>query len=302
VLGLMVLTEEACHQLIIRNPNIKTSYVRRTALNADVLALGSSNVQHMVNPAEFTEATGRSLYNLASSHASFAENLGALHLYLTNNSHPGYILLGITLPDLAVSGSSFHPWLFAPFMDDKLTGNLVRQNDASYYWLSRLPLMRYAYYNRFYNPYCMQSLYKMLSGRNFPYSADGYFPAPDDGSGLKGLEVIRQYRGGIPYRWGRKDSLELEQLLGYAGKKRIRIIAFETPFLEESKKYFRGREKVLALLEKQLGRHGVSLLTFDTLKICGSRSSFVSVFHTAPAATAQFTRILGKTAEKLLRN
>jgi hypothetical protein len=294
---LLILLEKAYDYLFTQNLNLKVSRVRADPPQANVVATGNSGVLYGIDPQEL-DRQGLRAYNLAENHSSFSENLAAFHLYLQRNRPPQYLLIGLSLPDLTLSGSTFHAWRFAPYLRDSLISGLVERKAPRYYFFSRIPFLSYAWHNEYANPAAWQGLYKTLL-HPAPFSASGYYPAPVDPRGFEGYDTFKSsHPSGLPCRWSSEDAKELEELVRYASDKGIRVIVFEPPFLAEARSYFTGRDEAIQNIRNMLNKYDSEYWLSDTLALCRDRRNFVSAFHTSREAGAFFTRQLGQLLKK----
>lgn len=291
--------EMVCGFLFRKNTGVKSVFVQQGRIDADVLALGSSNVLYMFAPAVFEKETGCKAYNLATNHASFSENLALLHLYLLHNKAPRFLLIGINLPDMTLSGSAFHGYDFAPFMDEPVIHALVERNDPVYGRYSHIPCMKYAWYNELTNPILAQGLYKWLSGRGAFYP-DGFYRVPDDGKEFRGYDTFKkEHPEGVECAWSNEQARQLDSLLDYASGKGIGVMVYETPFLGEAREFFRGSDVLNRKIERAMSSRGVKFCVFDTLSLCRDRANFVSAFHLKREQAEAFTKILGRKTEEI---
>ena len=276
----------------VQNLNIKSSYIAKGGLSNDALILGSSNAALMFYTKTFEKLTGISSYNLATYHSSFAENYALLVMYCQNNPPPKYLFINICLPDMMLSESAFHSYLFTPFSENPTINNLIKEYDNDFYDWIKIPFIKYAYFNEYSNFIAFQGLLHWFNEKQKPYFEDGtynYNFKLNDEVFVSYEKFKTENPNGIDYRWSNESRQELILILGFAKENNIRAIVYESPFWDDVNNYFHKRNEHLKLIENIANTHHSEFWSFDTLSITKEKKYFASAFHTNSKGTEILT-------------
>jgi len=291
LIGLVLLLAglEKCYDYFLKkNVNLKSSYVATHRIGADVVFLGPCEPLWMMDPSRFQKYTGLTAYNLATVHASFAENEVMLRLYLEGNPPPKYLFLYVTTESVDGSFNVFNTYAFAQLLDRPWLREFVQREDPTYSRWLRLPFMRYAYYGNYVHFNLVQGIKHRWENRAVPYFKDGYVPPHGiiwDGR----LELFEKtFPNGRVFLWNPKEISALKSLIDYAKGQGIRIILYESPMLNEIKPFVLNREEIKQKITKFAGENGAPYWVFDTLAISSSRACFFSILNTNERGSDSF--------------
>jgi hypothetical protein len=282
--------EKGYDYFLLHNPNLKSSYVITHQINADVLFLGPCETLWMMDPALFQKYTGLTAYNLATVHASFAENEVMLELYLKKNKTPKYIFLYVTGESVDGGYNVFNTYNFSHLLSDTSVVRIVKQEDPGYFKWTSLPFLKYAYYNDYVNFNVLQGLKHSLQGRQIAYFGNGYVP-PHGISWDGRLEQFEQaWPKGRSFCWNPKEEKALQELISRCKSHCQQLILYESPMINEVKPYLKNREEIRQKITTLAGQNQVPYWVFDTMKIADSRKYFFSILNTNDQGSAIFNK------------
>ena len=277
---------------ILKNLNIKSSYIySHKDINADILVLGDCAVLYMKSPDEYTGLTS---YNLATNHASYAENYANLYLYLKGNKAPAYLLLSVTVQSM-VGFNVFNTHFYAPFLDDSVIAAVVKKEDRDYYRLSSVPFMKYAFYNKYTSFNMVQGAIHYFTGKKFPHYANGYWKIPN-ADRIK--DPMNQYPGGTIFPCNGNEEYYLSKIVLLARQAGTRVIFIKPPVLKETMSFFKNRNEITQRINILAKLHHADFWNFEDMDIADSRQYFFAKVNLDEEGAAVFIQAL---AEKFNR-
>jgi len=288
------------------NNNLKSSYRIKEKIDAQLLVLGASSAQNMFDPSVFEEITGLKVYNLATNNSSPAENLAHLHLYLSHNLCPQYLLIEVSPRTLDDAELIFNTYRVAHHLDDTLVKRLVKEEDPFFYSISWIPFMRYGYYNAHIHFNAVQGARHYLSGQTQSYYRNGFFNPNYRWTGdlTKHLQDNYEQRGmpfthrrlpagsqaeGFLYKWSKQRERHVKELIRYASNRGIKVILYKAPIFHTVKPYLLNRDERLRQIDKLAGQAGIEYWNFDTLSIAYNQQYYYSYTHTNKKGTRILT-------------
>jgi len=292
---LLLFGMEKCYDFfLMKNVNLKSSYVNTHKIDADVLFLGPCEPLWMMDPDLFQKYTGLKAYNLSTVHANFAENQLMLELYLRANKRPKYLFLYVTGESVDGTFNVFNTYNFPQFIGyhRSFIKSIVQAQDSSYIYHEFFPFLKYAYYNDFVNFNAFQGLKHFLAGRSIPYFPNGYVRPHGivwDGR-LERFE--KEHPKGYTFKWAPEEYGYLLDLLEMGYRNDIQIILYESPMLNEIKPFLLNRDEIKNKISNFAGEYGnnVPYWVFDTMKISDSRDYFFSILNTNNKGSAIFNK------------
>ncbi|MCW3085630.1 MAG: hypothetical protein JWP12_2996 [Bacteroidetes bacterium] len=288
--GLSKLYDFALHQ----NVNLKAAYVQKEKINADILIHGPCEPLWMISPAQLDKITGLKSYNLALSHSDFADNYLHLYFYLKNNKAPEYLFLYVTPESMDLNYNTFNTYRFASYLGDPVVDSVVQECDPAYYKWSKIPFMKYAYYNTNINFDVLQGLKHYAGKRRIPYHADGYEPPMQVVWDNHLEEFIQLYPKGYNFKWDALREKYLCKTIVLAQQHGIRVCLYESPVLKEALPYQPNRKEILDRIKALADKYDVWYLKFEGMKIAESRKYYMSTLNTNSEGSRIFTDTLGK--------
>jgi hypothetical protein len=223
------------------NVNLKSAYVQRQKIDADVLFHGPCEPLFTIDPAYLEAKWKKKIYNLSLDHSEFADNYLHLYLYLKNNKAPEYLYLYVTPESFDLNYNTFHTYRFIPFMDDSLVAAVVNECDTNYAVWSNIPLLKYTYFGNRLNFLALQGFKHLVSGRDSAYFANGYEAhkhnplryldgeIPNDSLLWGNLPSANKYKLGVSFKWNARRAKYLEKILELATSKGIKVVVYESP-------------------------------------------------------------------------
>jgi len=298
LIGLSKLYDFALQQ----NVNIKSSYIQKEKINANVLILGPCEPLWMISPEVLDKQTGLKSYNLALSHSDFADNYLHLHLYLQNNKAPNYLFLYVTPESMDTLYNTFNTYRFAPFLNDSEVSQVVAECDPNYFKWRTIPFMKHAYYNNKINFNAVQGLKHYFTGRTIPHFKDGYEP-PLQVKWDNHLEAFNKlYPEGYHFKWNTLREKYLRKTIELAQSKRIKVYLYESPVLKEALQFQPNRTEIIRKINAIPVEYGIKYVQFSDMKIAESREYYMSTLNTNLKGSLVFTDSLGKYIFNEIKN
>jgi len=289
--GSLLLLEKIFDFGVKHNLNQKASYVNTHKINAELLVLGPCEPLWMVSPEILTKRTGLSCYNLANSHSDLADNYLHLQLYLQNNEVPKHLLLYVTPESFDTGYNTFHSYRFAPFLNDEVVKETVRECDPAYYSWNKVPFLKYGYYSHETFFTTMQGWKHYLSGKEKPYYPDGFEPPAKMVWDNHHENLKKAYPRGYSFSWSLLREKYLKKILSLCQERNINVILYESPILKEITDYQVNRALFLERIRALSG--DMPFLRFDDLAWARDRKNFISPMVTTLAGSYLFSDTLG---------
>jgi hypothetical protein len=270
------------------NLNLKASYVKIRKQQTDLLIHGPCEPLWMIDPEQLDLKTGKRSYNLALSHSDFADNYLHLYLYLKHNPAPRHLLIYATPESFDPAYNTFNTYRFAPWLDDPLVDSVVSECDPDYHRYSKLPFMRYAYYNKRLSFYALQGWKHWLLQRQEAYSPNGY-EMPKQIVWDNHLEELhRLYPQGYSFSWDAKRESYFRAIVRLAVSRGINVIVYESPVLNESIVATVNRKEITDRISELSRQCGTKYVQFSDPTLAGSRKYFMSALNTNLEGSAIF--------------
>ena len=286
---------------IQHNLNIKSSYVSAHKINTDILVLGPCEPLWMVAPSIITKRTKASCYNLANSHSDFADNYLHLHLYLKNNLAPKYLLLYVTPESFDLNYNTFYSYRFAAFLNDTLVSNTVKECDPAFYKWTAYPFMKYAYYNHqtFFN--AIQGWKHVVTKKQAPYYPDGFEPPAKIVWDNHYDHLKTKYPNGYYFTLDNLREKYLYKIILLCKEKKIQVILYESPILEETAKHQPNRKDFLQEINFISKNMNLSFISFEDMALAHDRKNYISPMITTLQGSYVFSDSLGKYLQTIIK-
>ncbi len=279
--------------LLLQNKNIKSSHVLNGEIEADLLICGPCEPLWMVDPNQLDRITNLNSYNLALRHSNFADNYLHLHLYLKNNPAPDYILLYVTPESMDERYNTFNTYRFAHLLEDPLVKSVVLDFDPGYMKWSKIPFMKYAYYNTFINFKAVQGFKHFITDKAQPKSPNG-FQAPVVQDWHYQLdEFIDLYPQKVEFQWSKRRAKYLKKFMKLAKSKSIQLIFYESPVFHPDKIRQDNRDEIIDSLEMIAKQGNIPIWLFDQMEMSKDSANFFSTLNTSIQGSEIFVDTLG---------
>ncbi|MDD5571922.1 MAG: hypothetical protein PHD97_12300 [Bacteroidales bacterium] len=284
--------EKAYDFFLLKNKDLKTSYVLNDKINADVLVIGSCVPMYMFLPDVFDKYTNLKSYNLSTENTSFSEIFLNFHLYLKNNKPPEYLFINVSYETFDESFNMFNSYRFAHLLGDTVVANVIKNKERFYYNISFIPFMRYAYYNSKINFYAVQGAKHFLFNKKFPYNKNGRIKPVDMGWNFKNEKFIKQNPEGYYYSFSEIEYGYLNRIIQIAKKNRIRVMLFEAPVYKVFRPYIKNKYEISRYISTLAAKNNLQYWNFDTMKIADNEKYFLSLINTKEVGSVIFTETL----------
>ncbi len=279
---------------LAQNCNIKASYIQQKKIDADILIHGPCEPLWMIYPKLLDMCTGVKSYNLALSHADFADNYLHLYLYLKHNKAPEFLFLYVTPESMDYKYNTFHTYSFAPYIGDSEVDSVVKENDSAYYIWTKIPFMKYAYYSNNINFNVLQGLKHYFNHKTIPRFADGYEPPFQRVWDNHLDKFIKLYPKGYVFKWGDLREKYLRKILELCYRHGVQVILYESPVLKEALVYQPNRTEVVDRIRSIASEYGEKYIQFQDMEMAKSRRYYTSALNTSIEGARIFTDSLGR--------
>jgi hypothetical protein len=276
------------------NQNLKMTSVQDSPKNATLLIHGPCEPLWMLSPELLDKKTGVSSYNLALSHSDFADNYLHLYFYLKYNRAPKYLLLYITPESLDKNYNTFNSYRFAPYLNDSLVKQVVKENDPDYYKWSCIPFMKYAYYSNKINFNVLQGYKHYFTGRTNAHYPDGFEPPTTRVWGNHAEEFAKLYKNNTVFNWDNLREKYLSKTIDLAKQNNIQVYLYESPVLKVALELQANREEMIKRIKDLAKKNEVPFIQFENLKIAEDVKYFVSTLNFNMEGVRLFNDTLSK--------
>lgn len=307
---------------IKHNNNIKLSSGLMTTQNFDLLFHGPCEPLFTINPSEIYKLTGISTLNIAQRHTDFADNFLQLYLYLKNNSEVKSIWLYVTPESFDKRFNTFHTYRYAPYLNDSTVASVVATVDPNYSRWTWIPMMKYAYYNRYKNWEAIQGVFHALKHDTIPYYQDGYLPHEETyfTSGDLGYVEPQQfvfnnfvpssevdnhlfyelYEDDEVFVWDDDRAIYLQKIIDLCKQNSIHLVLYESPAYYESIKDQKNRGAFLNKINAIAKNNQIKFIQFQDSSIDKEQKNFVCPLILSPQGTNKFMPVLSDSIKKYM--
>lgn len=294
----LLLLEKVYDFGLKHNQNSKLANVALVPKNTRLLVHGPCEPLWMISPALLDQQTGIASYNLALSHSDFADNYLHLYLYLKHNTVPEYLFLYITPESMDRRYNTFNSFRFAPYLDDALVMETVRENDPSYARWCIVPFMRYAYYSNKVGFDVLQGYKHYFTGRQEAYYPDGFEPPATRVWGNHAAAFAELYDKNTVFDWDPLREKYLLKTIRLAKEKGIRVYLYESPVYAEALAWQPNRPEMISRIRNLASAENVGFVQFENLHMAENKSLFISTLNFNMAGLKLFNDTLGKYIRK----
>ncbi|MFA6924024.1 MAG: hypothetical protein WC223_07195 [Bacteroidales bacterium] len=290
----LVVLEKAYNFFLLKNKDLKTSYILTDKINADVIVTGSCVPMYMFLPDKFDKYTNLKSYNLSTENASYSEIFANFYLYLKNNKPPEYLFIHVSYETFDESFNKFNSYRYAHLLSDSVIANIVKKKENFYYNISSIPFMQYAYYNNKINFYMVQGIKHFLFKNKYPYNKNGRIKPIDMAWNFKNEKFIKQNPKGYIFNFSETEFDYLNRIIKLANKNKINVILFETPVYKEFLPYINNKYEISGYIATLAEKNNLQYWNFDTMKIADDEKYFLSLINTRDEGSLIFTKTLAK--------
>jgi len=289
----LVGLEEFYDVLLSRNVDIKASYVLQDSINADILVVGSCEAFTVVNSSAMEEATGKTVYNLATNHSSLADQLLNLHLYLQKNKVPECLLLYLNPESFDLRFNKFNIQRFLHHSGDSIVKRVILEQNPKYRWLLKIPFFKYLENNRYHTYQAYEGFKDFVLKSKRPFMEKGYLFIYNDRE-LAKKAILKDYPDGITYQWDAAEVQYLEQLIFLAKRYGIRMVFFESPVWHRSVDVIANYEVAHQRIADCLAGYGLEYIRFNFLNGYDQDSAFINLYRLDEQQSERFSAEFGK--------
>jgi hypothetical protein len=290
----LLLLEAAYGFGLKHNQNNKLSNSSLVPKNAGLLVHGPCEPLWMISPALLDQQTGIPSYNLALSHSDFADNYLHLYLYLKHNKAPDYIFLYITPESMDRRYNTFNSYRFAPYLDDQLVMQTVRENDPEYARWCFIPFMCYAYYSNKLSFDVIQGYKHYFTNRKEAYYPDGFEPPTNRVWGNHAAAFAELYDKNTVFDWDPLRETYLLKTIRLAKERDIHVYLYESPIYAEALAWQPNRKEMIARIRNLAAMEDVPFIQFEGLEMAKDKNLFISTLNFNMEGLKLFNDTLGK--------
>ena len=308
---------------IQENKSIKLSNAMKGGMDYDILFHGPCEPLFTVNPSIIDSLTGIKSYNYALKHTDFADNYLHLYLYLKKNNPPKQVYLYVTPESFDLRFNSFHTYRFAPYLEDSVVAQVVKEMDSDYYSKSKIPFVRFSYYNSYETFSAIQGLKHYLENKKEAYFKDGYIAHPNtkfdkrpDGyiapkhlifAGNKDVTELTDstlyyelYQKRQSFTWDEKRAFYLTKIFKLCLHHKIKLILYESPAYHASIKDQPNRQQFLLRTDSIAKQYNSEYLILSNNSIVFDKSNFVCPLILSVKGTQPFLRLFSDSIKSRL--
>jgi len=224
------LAEFATDYYLKRYPRLKSSYISQVEQNADIVVLGACEAAMMVDPSLLDSLTGYKTYNLGDPGARFADNYLDLYQYLRFQKAPKYLLLHVSPESFySIDDKLLTTYKHQAFLSDSVVFNVTKELDPDYIKFSKIPFLKYSYYNIFTMYKIFGAIGYSLLNKKHPDDRDGFIPPPpfnSDTSALSESNVITL----DSYSWNSTEEKYFRKIISLCKDKGIGVVFYKLPY------------------------------------------------------------------------
>lgn len=273
-----------------QNRNVKVSNVTHDQKDYDVIFHGSCTPALIVSPEVFKEITGKTSYNLGEHNANYAENYLSFLIYLKYHKAPDYLFLDVTPESLDERFNRFQSYRYAHFMNISEVNEVVREMDPDYYKWTRIPFLKYAYYNDKVNFKTIQGGLHKLKDKPRAFYKDG-FELSKPAKNMPQIPFKSGYDGGITLIWSEKREKYLRKLVDLAEENGVKVILFNPPMYSETSKLILNKQAIFAKSSTLAKELKLDYINFDTLDMAKNKSNFITTINMSYQGAMEFSDI-----------
>lgn len=204
------------------------------------------------------------------------------------------MFLYVTPESMDIKYNTFNTYHFAAFTGDAVVDSVLKECDNAYYKWTKIPFMKYAYYNNKINFDVLQGLKHYFTNTTLPYFPDGYEPAFQVKWDNHLEEFIQLYPHGYNFKWNNLREKYLRKIIELALQHGVKVYLYESPVLKEALAYELNRNEMTNKIKTIADGFGIKYVQFQNMKIAESRKYYMSTLNTNLKGSAIFTDSLGR--------
>ncbi|PKK35091.1 hypothetical protein BWI96_18730 [Siphonobacter sp. SORGH_AS_0500] len=259
----------------------------------DVLVIGPSRVDYMMDPSIVEKKTNLSCYDFGLNGNNIEHQLAMLKLWLHYSPKPKYVFLEATPEYLATPKRGYYDFSFVPFLDEVIGQSLLKDKNQKIVDTRYIPLLKYAHYNSILVPEAMVGLGLWLSGGGREWQAqNGYIRTPYTKFDHTFDEIKSHNPKGYALKVSGKQLQAYREFINLAKSEGIELIVYEAPLLKEYTDLHTNRSQLLSKLDALCQEANVPYWKFDDHPIAQSRAYFFNANHLNQAGTELFSNLL----------
>jgi hypothetical protein len=312
LVGLLFLTELFFDFALKNNMNIKLSFEQKTTIPFDGVIHGPCEPLFSIDPEIIEDLTGLKLLNIAQRHTDFADNYLQLYLYLQKHPKTKLVLLYVTPESFDVRFNTFHSYRYAPYLQDTVVCNVVKDMDPKFAKCLFLPMMKYTYYNYYKNAEALQGLKHWWQKDSVPYFTKGYaqHASVKDFNGytlpqnlvfhnfvstteLENKQLYYDlYADNESFNWDVKREQYLLKIIQLCKKNHTKLVLMESPVYSPALQNQANRLMILQKIKSLANQNQIPFWLFYSLPMNEVQDNFVSALILSRKGTLNFMPIL----------
>ncbi|MFT4032353.1 MAG: hypothetical protein QM669_08025 [Siphonobacter sp.] len=287
------ITEKILDFSIRQNYDFKPSMAASGKNTFEVLFLGPSRVDYMLDPAIIRAKTHLNCYDFGLNGNSIEHQLAMFKLWLHYSPKPKYVFLEATPEYLGTPVRGYYDFSFVPFLDEAFGRSFLENKNQKVLNTRHIPLLKYAYFNSILVPEAFVGLGLWLSGGGREWEAkSGYIPTPYVHFDETFDNTRKQNPDGFTLQVSSKQLQFYQKFLALAKSNGIVPVVYEAPILKEYSDMHANRSQCLAQLDSLCAVNQVPFWKFDDQAITRSRAYFFNATHLNQAGTELFSKQL----------
>lgn len=266
----------------------------------DVLVIGPSRVDYMMDPRIVEKKTNLSCYDFGLNGNNIEHQLAMLKLWLHYSPKPKYVFLEATPEYLATPERGFYDFSFVPFLDEVIGRSLLEEKNPEIVGTRHIPLLKYAHFNSILVPEAVVGLGLWMSGGGREWQAkNGYIETPYTKFDHT-FDVVKQENpNGYALKVSKEQLQAYREFINLTKAKGIELIIYEAPLLKEYTDLHTNRSQLLSQLNALCNEAGIPFWKFDDHPIAKNRAYFFNANHLNRVGTELFSHLF---ADKMVES
>lgn len=292
----------------------------KSEMDYNILFHGPCEPLFTIDASKVDSLIGTHSYNFALRHTDFADNYLHLYLYLKANKAPKQVYLYVTPESFDTRFNAFHSYRFAPYLEDSVVAEVIKDMDPNYSRASKFPFMKFAYYNSFRIFDAIQGLKHYYQNKTTPYFKDGFIAHPDnifhtrpdgyiapeelvfaadmDVSELTDSTLFYElYEKHQTFKWEDKRALYLSKIFDLCQSRGVELILYESPAYSGSIADQPNREALLNKTDSIAKAYNSDYLIFRDSSIIYDKTNFVCPLILSIKGTTPFLEMFADSVK-----
>jgi hypothetical protein len=264
-------------------------------LQSDVLIYGSSRARAHIDCKILEDSLALPTYNLGLDGYTFEMQFCRHRLVMKNNKKPTYILMSLDYATLSQKDELYQAEQFAPYFNDGIIKETIKQRKGFDFWDYYLPLIRYTgnlsqltyAFNIFLRPQINKSnRYKGYYNTNIQWTKD--------------FEEAKKRKNHLKVNIDSSTLHLFGAFLKSLKENNINPIFVFTPVYIDGQAFISNKEAVFNLYQEFSIRYNIPLMDYSSDSICNNKKYFYNTTHLNLEGSTMFSKKLASDLKKYI--